>query len=80
MSDVTPILALRGSIAGEDRGLSNTNFRVTVKNRSTGKSVATTTGGAHRSRSNTWGSEGVGYRLTDVDLETKRAAKIGGYP
>ncbi len=24
-----------------------------------------------------WGSDGVGYQLTDVDLETKRAATIG---
>ena len=77
VSDVTPILALRGAIVDEDRGLSNTNFRVTVKNRSTGRSVATITGGEHRSRSNMWGSAGVGYQLADVDLETKRAATIG---
>ena len=75
--DVTPILALRGSIGGEDRGLSNTNFRITVKNRATGRSVATVTGGEHRSRSNMWGSEGIGYQLTDVDLETQRAATVG---
>ena len=77
VSDVTPILALRGSIVDEDRGLTNTNFRVTVKNRSTGRSVATVTGDEHLSRSNMWESEGVGYQLTDVDLETKRAATIG---
>ena len=35
VSDVTPILALRGSIVDEERRLNNTNFRVTVKNRST---------------------------------------------
>ena len=77
VSDVTPILALRGSIVDQDRGLSNTNFRVTVKNRLTGRSVTTVTGGENLSRSNTWGSDGVGYQLTDVDLETKRAATIG---
>ena len=77
VDDVTPILALRGSIVDEDGGLSNTNFRVTVKNRSNGRSIATVTGGEHHSRSNTWGSAGVGYQLTDVDLETKRAATIG---
>ena len=77
VSDVTPILALRGSIVDEDRGLNNTNFRITVKNRSTGRSVATVTGGEYLSRSNTWGSDGLSYQLTDVDLETKRAATIG---
>ena len=77
VSDVTPVLALRGSINDEDRGLSNTNFRVTVKNRSTGRSITAVTGGANHSRPNTWGSNGVGYQLTDVDLETKRAATIG---
>ena len=74
---MTPILAFRGSIVDENRRLSNTNFRVTVKNRSNGRSVTTVTGGQHRSRSSMWGSEGVGYQLADVDLETKRAAKIG---
>ena len=77
VSDVTPILALRGSIVDEDRGLSNTNFRVTLKNRSNGRSIATVTEHEYHSRSNTWGSDGVGYQLTDVDLETKRAATIG---
>lgn len=77
VGDVTPILALRGSIVDEDKGLSNTNFRVTVKNRSNGRSVATVIGGEHLSRSNMWGSAGVGYQLTDVDLETQRAAAIG---
>ena len=75
--DVTPILALRGLIVDQDRGLTNTNFRITVKNRSTGRSVATVTGGEHLSRSNMWGLDGVGYQLSDVDLETKRAATIG---
>ena len=77
VGDVTAILALRGLIVDEDSGLSSTNFRVTVKNRSTGRSVATVIGGEHHSRSNVWGLDGVGYQLTDVDLETKRAATIG---
>ena len=77
VSDVTPILALRGSIVDEIKGLNNTNFRVIVRNRSTGRSVTTVTGGEYLSRSNMWGSGGVGYQLTDVDLETQRAAAIG---
>ena len=77
VSDVTPILALRGAIVDQERGLTNTNFRVIVKNRSTNKSVATVTKAGHRSRSTMWRSEGIGYQITDVDLETKRAAKIG---
>ena len=77
VGDVTPILALRGSIVDERRRLNNTNFRVIVKNRSTGRSVATVTGSEHLSRSNMWGSGGVGYQLTDVDLETQRAVMIG---
>ena len=77
VSDITAILALRGSIVDEDSGLSSTNFRVTVKNRSTGRSVASVIESEHHSRSNVWGLDGVGYQLTDVDLETKRAATIG---
>ena len=77
VNDVTPILALRGSIVEEDRGLSQTDFRVTVKNRSTGRSVTTVTRNDHHSRSNMWESEEIGYHLADVDLETKRAATIG---
>lgn len=77
VGDATPILALRGSIVDEDRGLTNTNFRVTVKNRSTGRSIATVTGGKQLSRSNMWGLAEIDYQLTDVDLETKQAATIG---
>ena len=77
VSDVTPILALRGSIVDKDSGLGNTNFRVTVQNRSNGRSVTTVTESEHHSRSNMWESAGVGYQLTDVDLETKRAATVG---
>ncbi len=77
VGDATPILALRGSIVDEHRGLTHTNFRVTVKNRSTGRSIATVTGGKPLSRSNMWRSAGIDYQLTDVDLETKQAATIG---
>ena len=77
VSDVTPLLALRGSIVDEASSLSNTNFRISVKNRSNGRSIATVTAREHHSRSKMWGSEGIGYQLTDVDLETKRAAAIG---
>ena len=77
VNDVTPILALRGSIVDEDKGLSDTNFRVTVKNRSNGRSVATVTKAGQRSRLNMSGSGGIGYQLTDVDLETQRAATVG---
>ena len=77
VDDVTPILAVRGSIVDKDRGLSNTNFRVTVKNRSTGKSITAVTGGEYPSATEEWGLGGIGYQLTEVDLETRRAATIG---
>ena len=77
VSDVIPILALRGSIVDQDRGPSNTNFRVTVKNRLTGRSVATATRSEYRTRSNMWESDGVGYQLAIVDVETERAAAVG---
>ena len=77
VGDTMPVLVLRGAVIDNGRGLSNTNFRVIAKNRSTGRSVATVTGGEYQSRSNMWGSGGIGYQLTDVDLETKRAATIG---
>ena len=77
VNNVTPILALRGSIVDEGGGLHNTSFRVIAKNRSTGRSVATVTGREYFSHSGMWGSQGIGYRLTDVDLETARAARIG---
>ena len=78
VNDVTPILALRGSIVDEGQGLNNTNFRVIVKKRSTGRIRRhCNRRGEYPSRSNRWGLEGVGYQLTDVDLETARAAMIG---
>ena len=66
VEDVTPILGLRGSIVDEDTGLNKPNYRVTVKNFSTGRAVATVTT-----------PDGAGYQLTVVDIETGRAAQIG---
>ena len=77
VDDMTPILALRGSVAGSGRGLNTTSFRLTVKNRATGRTVTTVARGAHRPHTDNWGSDGIGYQLTDVDLQTGRAAMIG---
>ena len=66
VTDTTPVLALRGSIADEGRGLRQTDFRVIVKNFSTGKEVATTIA-----------DDRLAYRLTIVDIETGQAATIG---
>ena len=77
VDDVTPILALRGSIADEGRKLIRTSFRLTVKNRSTGRSVSAVTTDEYNSHSDPWGSDGVGYQLTNVDLQKGRAAMIG---
>ena len=77
VDDVTPILALRGSIADEGRRLTKTNFRVIAKNRSTGRTVTAVTQGEYNSHSDPLGLDGVGYQLADVDLQTGRAAMIG---
>ena len=66
VEDVTPILGLRGSIVDEGTSLNKPNFRVTVKNFSTGSAVATVTT-----------PDEAGYQLTVVDIETGRAAQIG---
>ena len=63
--DTTPILALRGSIVDEGTGVNQVGIRVIVKNVSTSREVTTTA------------PDGVGYRLTVVDIETGRAAQIG---
>ena len=62
----TPVLALKGSVVDQEVGLNELNFRITVKNLSTGRAVT----GMTR-------DEGTGYRLTVVDMETARAATIG---
>ena len=66
VTDTTPVLALRGSIVDGGTSGNSANFRVIVKNLSTGKAVNGVTG-----------DERIGYRLTVVDIETGRAAQIG---
>ena len=62
----TPVLALTGSVVDDEVGLNKPDFRVIVKNLSTGRAVT----GMTR-------DEGTGYRLTVVDIETGRAATVG---
>ena len=66
VGDTTPVLGLRGSIVDEGTGLNNAGFRVTVKNLSTGRAVATVTT-----------PDEAGYRSIVVDIETGRAATVG---
>ena len=71
VTDITPVLAVTGSIGSPVGGASlprpsDSGFRVTVKNLSTGTVDTATTDG-----------EGGGYRLTFVDIETGRAAQVG---
>ena len=77
VDDVTPVLALRGSIVDEDMGTSSAGCRVIVKNLSTGRAVATITKDENYSRPDKGKSTGVGYQVTVVDIETGRAAQIG---
>ena len=66
VGDTTPVLGLRGAIVDEGMGKNVPNFRVTIKNLSTGRTVATV---------NT--PDEAGYRSTVVDIETGRAATVG---
>ena len=66
VGNTTPVLGLRGSILDEGTGLNNASFRVTVKNLSTGRAVATVTT-----------PDEAGYRSTVVDIEAGRAAMVG---
>ena len=71
VTDITQVLAVTGSIGSPVGGASlprpsDSVFRVTVKNLSTGTVDTATTAG-----------EGAGYRLTFVDIETGRAAQVG---
>ena len=66
MGDTTPVLGLRGTILDEETGLKVPNFRVTVKNLSTGRAVAAVTA-----------ANEADYRSTVVDIETGRAATVG---
>ena len=62
----TPVLALRGALVDKGAGLKVSTFRVTVKNLSTGRAVATAAT-----------PDEAGYQLTVVDIETGRAATVG---
>ena len=66
VGNATPVLGLRGSIVDEGIGLNNAGLRVTVKNLSTGRTVAAITS-----------PDAAGYRSTVVDIETGRAATVG---
>ena len=77
VGDVTPILALRGSIVYEGRGMNKIRFYVTVKNLSTKRTFATLIGNEDLSPRDKQNLTGVGYQLTIVDIETGRAAMIG---
>ena len=91
VGDTTPILAVRGSIVDEGTSINKADFRVIVKNLSTGRAVSTVIGNEDSlqskvglnlpinwdSRNGTDLSGGIGYRLTVVDMETGRAAMIG---
>ena len=81
VEDVTPILAVRGSIVSPVGGWGRmpylrpgSGFRVIVKNLSIGRSVSTERRSAFPTVT---GDEKEGYRLTMVDVETGRAAMIG---
>ena len=91
VGDTTPILAVRGSIVDEGTSINKADFRVIVKNLSTGRAVSTVIGNEDSlqskvglnlpinwdSRNGTDLSGGIGYQLTVVDMETGRAAMIG---
>ena len=70
-TEVTPVLALSGSIVDGVRGISSAGLRVTVKNLSTGGAVTTAVGDIGSTSSQD------GYRLTVVDITGGRAAAIG---
>ena len=66
VGDTTPILALRGSILDVGTDSRAESFRVTLKNLSTGGTVAAVTT-----------PDEAGYRATIVNIETGRAATVG---
>ena len=81
VTDTTPVLALRGSIASPVGGRgrmshlpTGSGFRVIAKNLSTGRAVSTEPRSAFRTVT---GGERAGYQLTVVDIETGWAAQIG---
>ena len=64
--EATPVLALTGSIVDKGTAINQMGIRVSLKNLSTGREVATVTA-----------DDEAGYRFTIVDIETGRAAQIG---
>ena len=64
--DTTPVLGMKGAIVDAGTSVKVPNFRVTVKNLSTDRKLATSTA-----------NDEMGYRLTVVDIETGRAATVG---
>ena len=80
IGNTTPVLALRGSIVNEGMSVNRADFRIIVKNLSTGRAVATVIreGRGTPTRTQIYPSqERLGYQLTVVDTETSRAAQIG---
>jgi hypothetical protein len=71
VGETTPVLALTGSIVDPARRLNSANLRVTVKNLSTGTVVP----GVIEDTGST--PSQIGYQLTIVDMERRRAAQIG---
>ena len=66
VDQVTPVLALNGSIVNSVGSINSAGIRVTVKNLSTGRQLTAVTT-----------PDEAGYRSTIVDIETGRAAQIG---
>ena len=69
VSGTTPVLALSGSVIDQGQRINSADFRVIVKNLSSGNAVATVIESSARAQ--------VGYQLTVVDMERGRAAAIG---
>ena len=66
VGEATPVLALTGSIVDEGPGVNTEGLRVTVKNLTTDRAVASVTARAE-----------ADYRLTVIDIEMGRAATLG---
>ena len=65
---ITPVLAIRGSVTGESRGVAQADLRITIKNLSTGATVSV--------GSDLEGNAGQ-YDVTFVDTKAARAAQVG---
>ena len=65
VTHTTSVLALRGLIVDEETGMNQVDIGVTVKNLSSGREATATV------------IDETGYRLTVVDIESKRAATVG---